>query len=592
MPPATAPFSGQTLRVTVAHASEAGLRPENQDFVGATTPEGELLAEKGVLLAVADGVGGHTGGREAAEFTVRSLLADYYATPATWGVTKSLDTVLAAANRWLQARSRQLGGSAGMATTLSALVLRGQHYHLAHVGDSRAYLWRSGELTRLSEDHVWPHPELDNVLRRAVGLDKHLEVDHGEGTLRPGDRFLLVSDGVWGALDEATLAGVLQKTAGDSGNSGEVGEGPTAHDEAAAQTLVLTALAQGSTDNCTALVATIQGLPADTLRDSLARVARLPLPPRLEVGQEIDGLTVLDVIHESRVTLLYRVSRPRETGGEDLLVLKTLRPEADEEAAAALSYEEWLARRVLSPCFPQVVHHAQRSRLYYLMTWHPGESLQARLARGHRFAPLEVTALGEKLLRALAQLHRLGILHRDIKPDNLHLDPQGQLRILDLGVAASDGEALGEINNPGTPSYMAPELFAGERATVSSDLYACGVTLYQLLTRHYPYGEVEPFQTPRFGVPVPPTRYQPGIPDWLENLLLKAVARAPRERFETAEEFLLALERGSLRPLSVPRRPPLLAGRGGRALRLGLLLSLTANGVLFLLLILLHFSGK
>ncbi len=92
-----------------------------------------------------------------------------------------------------------------------------------------------------------------------------------------------------------------------------------------------------------------------------------------------------------------------------------------------------------------------------------------------------------------------------------------------------------------------------------SDLYAAGVTLYHLLTRKYPYGEVEPFQHPRFGDPVPPTRFRPDIPKWLENLLLKSVASDPKLRFETAEELLLALERGERSALMAPPRTPLIA---------------------------------
>lgn len=162
------------------------------------------------------------------------------------------------------------------------------------------------------------------------------------------------------------------------------------------------------------------------------------------------------------------------------------------------------------------------------------------------------------MLVGLAALHRLSIVHRDIKPDNLHLGADGKLRLLDLGVAASDGHDFREINNPGTPSYMAPELFAGSPADECTDLYAVGVTLYTLLTRKYPYGEVEPFQKPRFGDPVPPTRYRPDIPAWLEAIILKAVARDRKDRFETAEEFLVALERGAHRPLTVPRKMPLM----------------------------------
>jgi protein phosphatase len=555
-----------TLQVSLGHASQQGPRPRNEDFVGAATPEGEELAAKGVLLAVADGVGGHAHGREAAEQTVRSLLADYYATPQTWGVDKSIDTVLGAVNRWLLGQSAKSRDYAGMATTLTAVVLRGRRHHVAHVGDSRAYRWRDGTLLRLTEDHTWAHPEFDNVLRRAIGLEARLLVDHDDGELAVGDRFVLLTDGVWATLGDAGIAAVMEKQ-GDA--------------QAAADALVVGAIRRGTADNATALVARIDALPPDNLRDRLADSRRLPLPPRLKPGQVLDGLRVEELLHESRVTLLYRVTRLADGVA---LVLKTLLPDADDEAASALVREEWLARRVPGRGFPRVCEHAQRDHLYYLMSWHEGETLKAALGRGHRYAPHELVDIGRALLGRIATLHRLGIVHRDIKPDNVHIDRAGELRLLDLGVAAADAEDLAEINNPGTPSYMAPELFAGSPASELSDLYACGVTLYELLTRKYPYGEIEPFQRPHFGAPVSPTRYRPDTPAWLETVLLKACAREPRDRFETAEEFLLALERGASRPLATRRHVPLVERNPRLALKLVAGASLLLNLVLLFLL--------
>jgi len=173
----------------------------------------------------------------------------------------------------------------------------------------------------------------------------------------------------------------------------------------------------------------------------------------------------------------------------------------------------------------------------------------------------DAVKIGIRLAKGLGALHRLNIVHRDVKPANIHLGSDEKLRILDLGVALAAG-AIHETGpgTPGTPSYIAPELFEGETADAASDLYAVGVTIYHLLTRKYPYGEIEPFQRPRFGDPVPPTRYRPDIPQWLEAVLLKAVAREKKLRFETAEEFLLALERGERQPVIAPGRTPL-AGR-------------------------------
>ena len=532
------------LQVTIGNSSLIGPRSRNEDFFGFVTPDGQVLDTKGMLIAVADGVGGSAGGREAAEYTVRGLLADYYATSDTWAVAKALETVLGALNRWLISHAAARRELAGMATTLSALVLRGNRWYSCHVGDSRIYRLRDGELSCLTEDHVWDHPEMRHVLRRAVGLDTHLVVDQGEGELKVDDVFALVSDGVWSSLGDAKIKEVLAQRS-DA--------------EECAADLTMSAVGKGAQDNCTAVVVHVTAVSEANLRDRLTSGQHLPVPPRLKAGQQLDGLTVLEVLHESRATLLYRVG-DEATGTS--LVLKTLLPDtADEEARNALIYEEWLARRVTSQYFPQVVDHGvgncARAHVYYVMTWHEGESLRAMLDRGHRFSVVEATQVAIRMLQGIAALHRFGIVHRDIKPDNVHQGRDGRLRILDLGVAASDGVDFQEINNPGTPSYMAPELFAGEVAAVPSDLYAAGVTLYVLLTRKYPYGEIEPFQKPRFGDPLTPLRFRPDIPQWLEAVILKAVARDVKDRFETAEEFLLALEQGANKPLRMPRKMPL-----------------------------------
>ncbi|MDE1942214.1 MAG: bifunctional protein-serine/threonine kinase/phosphatase [Betaproteobacteria bacterium] len=539
--PVTPALDGFTS-VSMGCASSMGSRSRNEDFMGATLPAGEMLAQKGNLFAVADGVGGHAKGREAAEFAVRSLLCDYYSTPDTLGVAKSLHKVLDATNRWLFSQARRTPESAGMAATLTALVLRDNRFHLVHVGDSRAYLLRGGDFIQLTEDHTWPHPEFSNVLARAMGLDENLRLDHLEGEIQPGDRFLLCTDGLWNEVPDSRLKTLLAQH-GDP--------------QDAADDLLRAAGHPKSADNCTCTVIHVHDVKQAGFSGALDMGRDLVVPPRLKPGEMIDGMTVQSVLHVSRSTLLYRVQR-RTAQGEESLVLKTLKPEAaDEESVSALIHEEWLARRVVSRTFPTVQSHPLRSRLYYLMSWHEGETLASRLRRGHRFHPEEVAHIGTRLLRSIAELHRLGILHRDIKPDNLLWDTSGQLVVLDLGVAASERDHLNEINNPGTPSYMAPELFTGTPCSESSDLYACGVTLYELLTRKFPYGEIEPFQHPRFREPVPPSRYRPDIPSWLENLLLKACALNPASRFETAEEFLLALERGANRPLVRPRRAPL-----------------------------------
>lgn len=533
------------LTVTAAHSTHPGPRASNEDFVGMVTPDEPERSAKGLIAAIADGVSGNDGGREAAEFTVRNLLSDYYATPDTWPVTQCLQKVITAVNSWVQSQGSKRPELAGMATTLTALVLRGNFYYFSHVGDTRLYLLRAGKLERLTSDHVWDKPEMQHVLTRAVGLDTRIAIDHGMGECRVGDVFLLATDGLWSVLSEYEINRQLSLLAL-----------ATADAERTAEGLLQAAQQAGARDNLSALVIRIDALPEADLRDALATTRHLPLPPRLKPGQTLDGLVVEEQIHASRATLLYRVRDPA-TGRR--LVLKTLQPERDNDPAerSAFAHEEWLARRAVARFFPQVVTPAERSCLYYLSTWHDGATLQQHLDAGRHFTIPEVVAEGSRLVRALGALHRRSIIHRDIKPANVHLGDDGELRVLDLGVAQSGLEAGASAPQAGTPSFLAPEQYANAVPSRQTDIYAAGVTLYLMLTRQYPYGEIEAFQRPRFGEPTPPTRYRPDVPLWLENVLLKAVAKNPADRFETAEEFLLALERGAARPLPAPAAVPL-----------------------------------
>lgn len=527
------------LRLAFGYATATGPRATNEDFGGYVEPADAMLAAtKGCLAAVADGVSGGAHGREAAEAAVRNLFADYYATPETWETNRALGTVLAAINRWLAGQSASQREAGGMATTLTCLALCGARYHYAHVGDTRLYRLRGESFECLTTDHVWDTPGMSHVLKRALGLDTHVLPDFGEGALEAQDRFIIVCDGVWEPLGTRELHRQLL-----------LYDAPARQ----AQALVDAALTAGGQDNATALVVHVLEVGEASLP---AAEADLPVPGKLAPGARLDDFVIESLLHDGRETRLYR-ARHLETG--QLWAIKTLQPRCagDPEAARRLLAEEWLMKRVHSPYLPDVLALPARNFLYFAERHFDGATLAARLEAGQHFSPAETVTLGIRALKGLAALHRLDIVHRDIKPDNLLLDASGKLRILDLGIARCPLVDLDEAGlTPGTPAFLAPELFEGGAATSQSDLYALGVTLYHLLTRRYPYGEIEAFQRPKFGEPVPPTRYRPDIPPWLENVLLKAVARDPAARFETAEEMRLALERGEASPL-VRRRAPL-----------------------------------
>lgn len=523
------------LQLSFGEATATGPRKENQDALRIVTPTQSLAASKGSLFALADGVSQCADGGLAARATLQALATDYYATPETWTVAQSLDRLLVAHNRWLQAN----GNGQPLLTTLTALVLRGRRFTLAHVGDCRAYRWHDGTLQRLSEDHVWDQPNMQHVLKRAMGLDQHLVVDYLDGELHLGECFLLLSDGVWTSITEGDIQNVLRDQADLS---------------SAAQTLVNLAHQTGSQDNASALLLRVEELPDAALADSLAQLSDWPLPPRLRPGQAFEGWIVDALLAESRQSLIYRV---RDQQAQPWL-LKTLPPSRHDEpdAGPALLQEEWFLRRVAGRHFPETHGLPQRQHLYYVQREYSGATLAEQF---HQRGPLELPdwlQLAPRLVHALGMLHRRNILHRDIKPENLHLGDDGELRLLDFGLAHCPGLSQDQPHNlPGTPSYLAPEAFTGAHPSREQDLYAAGVTLYYLLTGHYPYGEVEAFQRPRFGTPAPASRYRPDLPAWLDEMLRRAVAVEPKQRFETAEEWLLTLEQGERLAASTPVRP-------------------------------------
>jgi serine/threonine protein phosphatase PrpC len=523
------------LQLSFGEATATGPRTENQDAIRVVTPAPALAASKGYLLALADGVSQCADGGLAARATLQALALDYYSTPETWAVAQSLDRLLVAHNRWLQAGS----GGQPLLTTLSALILRGRRFTLAHVGDCRAYRLHGGQLERLSEDHVWEQPGMQHVLKRALGLDQHLVVDYLEGELREGERYLLVSDGVWSTLGDAGIRSLLRDE----------------HDPTAAcQALVTAAHLAGSQDNASAVLVQVDALPDNDLADTLAQLQQWPLPPKLREGQDFEGWQVERLLAESRQSLVYRV---RDAQARRWL-LKTLPASRHDEAqaGAALLLEEWFLRRVAGRHFAEAHALPQRQHLYYVQREYAGQTLAEHL---RLYGPLglpEWLDLAPRLLKALGLLHRRNILHRDIKPENLLWCDDGELRLLDFGLAYCPGLSRDEQHAlPGTPSYIAPEAFAGAAPDRQQDLYAAGVTLYRLLTGHYPYGEIEAFQHPRFAKPTAPSRYRPDIPAWLDDCLLRAVAASPGERFETAEEWLLVVEQGERQALNVRPRP-------------------------------------
>lgn len=535
--------TGGRLVLAAGFASACGPREENQDFGGVYAGSALEQARRGTIAAVADGVSGGKRGRVAAELAVRSLIEGFHAGAETLGPARTMQAALAAYNRWLHGMG-QGHDMTNAATTFTALALRGRRAHLVHVGDSRAWRFAGGRLACLTADHVRPEPDLRHVLIRAVGLEPELRLDHSTVELAENDRLLLTTDGVHSPLSAAKIAAIL---------------GRRSSAEATAEELVDAALAAGGRDNATAIVVDVVRLPPPDHEGILSGLSGLPTVTPPAVGTSFDGFRIDGLLSEGRYAILL-TAQDSEDGSK--VVLKFPRPNALSDRAIRLAFarELLLAQQVSSP-FVLSAHPVRPDRqtaLYCVQPRLEGETMAERMTRG--LPPLKLgVEHAIRLTRAVAALHRIEVVHRDIKPENVMLtsarnDDGGGLKLIDLGVARLPRvEDFHGDEIPGTPGFMAPEQFAGNAGDMLTDQFALGVTLYRWLTGHWPFGEQEAFQRPRFGRPTPPSRHRPEIPSWLDDAILTAIQPDPEVRFGDIIDLLRALERGGSLEV-VPRR--------------------------------------
>jgi serine/threonine protein phosphatase PrpC len=535
------------LWVAVGWASQQGPRADNQDFAGAWLGSEAERARHGMVAALADGVSGGKAGRVAAELAVRTMIEGYYAQPDTIGVAAAVDRVMAPYNRWLAAMGRG-DTMAHTASTFTGLVMRGRKAHVLHVGDSRAWHLRGDRLIRITTDHTHSHPDRQHILLRALGLEDHLRLDHHEVGVAEHDRLLLTSDGVHGVLGARRLAGLLGARRSAQGD---------------AEAIVEAALAAGGQDNATALVIDVVTLPAISHDAIAGDLAALPiLPPPVE-GESVDGFRLDRLLSEGRYTRLF-LGHDSASGQDVVIKFPKLALLSETGARGAFTREMLVGSRLSSPFVGAAwpVAAERQTRLYGVQPYYAGETLEQRLARPVGLK--EGLRIAIALTRGVAALHRLSIIHRDIKPENVILTADGGVRLIDLGVARLPRiEDFCPDEIPGSPAYMAPEMFDGNAGDEGTDQFALGVCLWRIFAGVWPYGEVEAFSRPRFRRPDAPGKARPDLPAWLDTVLMRCVMIAPEERFGDVVDLLRALEGGaavarrSLRGVPLIERHPL-----------------------------------
>lgn len=542
--------SGLVLQLGVH--SCAGVKAVNQDFAAARIPVEQALAIKGAAFAVADGISSSSISHIASETAVTSFLDDYFCTSDSASVRQAGNQVLQATNAWLYAQSRQSpyrsDPDKGYVCAFSALVIKGRHAHLFHIGDTRIYLFRAGQLQQLTSDHRLAAAGQESYLSRALGAAPKVSIDYRQLPLAAGDILLLLTDGVSEVLSDARLQQLLQQHQADISH--------------AAGMLTAAALADGSSDNLTAMVVQVQQL---TEASAVLPVPdeKLAVPGELQPDQLFDGYRIIRHLHISSRSHVYLV---QDSDTQQQMVLKTPSVEqaAGEIYLQRLLLEDWIARRVNSRYVVRAVTAGRpRGYIYTVAEYIEGQTLRQWLA-DHPQPPLaKVRDIIGQIGKGLQALHRAEILHQDLRPENIMIDADGRVTIIDLGSARVAGiaELQGETSSQGlgTAIYTAPEYFLGEQGSERSDLFSLAVLCYHMLSRRFPYGTKVAgchslAQQKRLQY-LSVCDDHSDIPRWLDETLKKALQVQPELRYQVLSVFLYDLNHPNPAYLQLPYRP-------------------------------------
>ncbi len=546
-------MAGQ-LKISLGQYSDKGRKESNQDFHGACIPGEPQLVEKGIAIALADGISSSNVSHVASQSAVRVFLEDYYCTSPAWSVKKSAQAVLMAVNSWLYAQTQQspyrYEKDRGYVCTLSALVLKSTTAHLFHAGDARVYRLREGVLEQLTNDHRhWVSAE-QSYLSRALGIHSHLDIDYQALRMEQGDVFVLATDGV----HEFANARFIINAINDHG--GEL--------DSAARLIAIEALERGSQDNLTTLIVRIDVLPEQSAKEVHRQLTELPFPPDLAPRMVFDGFTIVRELHSSSRSHVYLATHG-ETAAP--VVIKTLATEMRTDVAHLDRFlmEDWVAQRISDAHVVKAAARGfKRNYLYTVTEFIDGQTLHQWLIDHPKRTVETMRGIIEQIAGGLLAFHRLEMLHQDLRPQNVMIDATGTVKIIDFGSTRVAG--ISEIDSPiergemlGTLQYTAPEYFLGESGTARSDLFSLAVIAYQMLSGRLPFGAEVPKARTRAAQRQ--LKYQSvldderEIPAWLDDVLRKATHPDPNRRYEELSEFVHDLRHPSEDYLKRKRAP-------------------------------------
>jgi len=295
------------------------------------------------------------------------------------------------------------------------------------------------------------------------------------------------------------------------------------------------------------LLPTGQTSPLEAAVPGSGRETLSGLGPGAILGERFELLSVLGV---GGMGVVYK-ALDREL--DDLVALKTLKRTAwrDPVLLERLKSELKLARRITHPNVLRTFDFGEVGGIPFIsMEFIRGLTVRYLLEQTGRMPPSAALRLGRQLCAGLGAAHAVGVLHRDIKPENLILDHAGNLKLMDFGIARPIVQAKPGQTEPGsvigTPHYLAPEQLEGKPVDGRADIYACGVVFFEMFTGALPVKGESAIQIVSSHLrddPKPPSELWPEIPEDLEKLILRCMARNPEERYASAEDLLEAMER-------------------------------------------------
>ena len=525
------------LKVDCAQLSHSGIKPVNEDSIGIRIPEGSLLTHKGIVAVIADGVSAAEAGREASQACVQNFLYDYYCTPETWTVQKSVLAVLNALNSWLFSQGRHLhDASRGYVTTLSILVLKSSTAHIFHIGDSRICRLRAGELEQLTTDHVRVVAET-SYLARAMGLDSKIQVDYRQVSLQAGDSFILTTDGVHDFYTQDKWQAEIE-------NNPDL--------DYLVKSICNKALQAGSHDNVSCQIVSVEQLAESTREEVYQHLAGLPFPPFLSAGDTIDGLKVMGTLYESRRSQLYLVQNI-ETGERYVMKTPSVNFEDDLAYIERFAMQSWLGRRLRNSKLVRVVKpKTEPTYLYFLMEYVEGITLEQWLKQTSQPSLDTVVRIARQIAAGLRALHRQQVIHKDLKPGNIIIDANEQIKLIDYD--SCEFMSMKELATPfereialGTVQYSSPEAVLAKPVTESADIFSLAAIIYEMLTGRLPYSEKleeirseADLQKMHYRSALNYNRY---VPRWFDLALEKALSLDAADRYSDVDEFLHDIEK-------------------------------------------------